>query len=436
MAVLDREGLGITRSELAILTLLLENKSPNTRSSTLTLSRNMLPIKVESGMVIENIQEVKNVLNSLEKKGIVKVDMIETITRERQSTLAVTEKYTEIEKLNIMYILGQLKDEEYEKLFSQVLLQQSSKELSGILPLTLIQRYINILGNYVSSMSHIDFGYYESLLPKNLELKEHNSIIIHILTSLVQSFLSILQKYVKQVVEITNEKNIDTKELKGFIYLYPFLQPVIRKVKKKINVTRVDLVEKLKKEIQVEKEIINVLELLREDEQKVEMHRSKLRTLENKLNEIEQYEEREVFVLTLPRSAVRDLFGKPPSYIQHILDEFTDQISTTLYNNFFYGLVKDFYQNKRGKLEIDLHQVLKELQEKENVTGEDRYIIKASLTWINEFCPAMQDSVIDSEGRELVLCNNPECFVVYHKRCLDSLRQAGVHSCLVCGIPT
>jgi hypothetical protein len=436
MAVLDREGLGITRSELAILTLLLENKSPNTRSSTLTLSRNMLPIKVESGMVIENIQEVKNVLNSLEKKGIVKVDMIETITRERQSTLAVTEKYTEIEKLNIMYILGQLKDEEYEKLFSRVLLQQSGNELSGILPLTLIQRYINILGNYISPMSHIDFGYYESLLPKNLELKEHNSIIIHILASLVQSFLSILQKYVKQVVEITNEKNIDTKELKGFIYLYPFLQPIIRKVKKKINVTRADLVEKLKKEIQVEKEIINVLEFLREDEQKVEMHRNKLRTLENKLNEIEQYEEREVFVLTLPGSAVRvlfmNLFGKPSVYIQHILDEFIDQISTALYNNFF----KNLYQNKRGKLEIDLHQVLKESQEKENVTGEDRYIIKASLTWINEFCPAMQDSVIDSEGRELVLCNNPECFVVYHKRCLDSLRQAGVHSCLVCGIPT
>jgi ABC-type enterochelin transport system substrate-binding protein len=87
-------------------------------------------------------------------------------------------------------------------------------------------------------------------------------------------------------------------------------------------------------------------------------------------------------------------------------------------------------------LEIDLHQVLKEWQEKENVTGEDQYIIKASLTWINEFCPAMQDSVIESEGRELVLCNNPECFVVYHKRCLDSLRQAGVSSCLVCGLPT
>jgi len=432
MAVLDREGLGITRSELAVLTLLLENKSPNIRSSTLILSRNMLPIKVESGMVIENIQEVKNVLNSLEKKGIVRVDMIETITRERQSTLAVTEKYTEIEKLNIMYILGQLKDAEYEKLFSQVLLQQSSNELSGILPLTLIQRYINILGNYISSMSHIDFGYYESLLPKNLELKEHNSIIIHILASLVQNFLSILQKYLNQVVEITNEKNIDSKELKGFIYLYPFLQSIIKKVKRKVNVARADLVEKMKKEIQVEKEIINVLELLREDEQKVQMHRNKLRTLENKLNEIEQYEEKEVFVLTLPSSAVRDFFGKPPSYIQHILDEFIDQISTTLYNNFF----KNLYQNKRGKLEIDLHQVLKELQEKENVTGEDRYIIKASLTWINEFCPAMQDSVIDSEGRELVLCNNPECFVVYHKRCLDSLRQAGVRSCLVCGLPT
>jgi hypothetical protein len=114
------------------------------------------------------------------------------------------------------------------------------------------------------------------------------------------------------------------------------------------------------------------------------------------------------------------------------LEGLVDRLVATLHA----GLLKDVTQSGQNMIEVDLNHVVEEVQKRENYTVGERYVLTASLIWVNEHCPAMQDSIIDSEGRELEMCRNPECFVVYHKECLESLRQAGIHSCLVCGLPT
>jgi hypothetical protein len=104
--------LGLTKDELAILLLLLENKLPNTRTSVIALSGNTLTIQVKTERRTKNIQEIREILNSLEKKGIVKVNDFVEISKTRPVDLKVEESFIKLESLNIMYILGKIKDEE------------------------------------------------------------------------------------------------------------------------------------------------------------------------------------------------------------------------------------------------------------------------------------------------------------------------------------
>jgi len=432
--------LGLTKDELAILSLLLENKLPNTRTSVIALSGNTLTIQVKTERHTKNIQEIREILNSLEKKGIVKVDDFVEISKTRPVDLKVEESFIKPESLNIMYILGKIKDEEYERRFYETLKHHPTDNLRELIPLTLIQRYIMMLKQILSTASHIDFRRYDEILSHNDELRKLNSIIENHLVALFQNTLNILRRYIKYINEVA-DKNVEERILTIFIYLYPLLQPFVKRLEKRKNTSDMEL-EKLKAEIQVEKEIINVLEMLKEDEQKIERHRERLRILENKLDELESRSKIESFAVTLPvtnhdesikfiRGGLVTLFGETPPTLQPIVGEFVNQLAIVLHEKFFRILA----QSGRDKIDIDLHSMLGELRKEDHVIEEGQYIVKASLVWMNEYCPAMQDSIINSEGRELTICKNPECFVVYHKKCLDLLLKAGIDTCLVCGAP-
>jgi hypothetical protein len=400
----------------------------------------MLPLRVEYGRSIDDIQEIRNILNSLEKKGIIRIDDLHKISGVEFTDSEVKERLTELDKLNLMYILGSMKDEEYERLFSQAMMQQSSEDWKGLLPLTLIQRYIAVL-RIIFTVSHIDFKHYDTLFSHTSRLRELNSLIENNLANnlaiLLQSVLSILSKYVQYVAEIA-DRSTEEDALIRFIYFYPFLQPFTKKIKTKRVASEAEL-EKLRKEIQIEEEIISVLEMLKEDVQKIKRHKERLHALEDKLRELESSQEKEIFIVTPPiagkdietiKNGLINLLGRPPPNLQHIVDEFMNMLAVTLYAKFF----KNLTPNKEGNIEIDLHRMLEGSKRQEHKIKGEQYLLRASLIWMNEYCPAMQDSIIGSEGRELTLCKNTECFVVYHKRCLDSLLKAGVNTCLICGL--
>jgi hypothetical protein len=395
----------------------------------------MLPLRVEYGRSIDDIQEIRNILNSLEKKGIIRIDDLHKISGVEFTDSEVKERLTELDKLNFMYILGSMRDEEYERLFSQAMMQQSSEDWKGLLPLTLIQRYIAML-RIIFTVSHIDFKHYDTLFSHTSKLRELNSLIENNLVALLQSVLSILSKYVQYVAEIA-DRSTEEDALIRFIYFYPFLQPFTKKIKKKRITSDAEL-EKLRREIQIEKEIISVLETLKEDVQKIKRHKEKLHALEDKLRELESSQEKEIFIVTpstigkdtnMIKNELINLLGRPPPSLQHIVDEFINTLAITLYTKF----LKNLTPNKEGNIEIDLHRMLEGFKRQEHKIKGEQYLLRASLIWMNEYCPAMQDSIIVSEGRELTLCKNIECFVVYHKKCVDSLHRAGVNTCLVCG---
>jgi hypothetical protein len=400
------------------------------------ISSSSLPINLEDKPVIENISEVKNVLTSLENKGIITIERMETIQHQKQNTLSETKAFNEVEKLNIMYILGQLTDSEYEKLFAQAI-NHLQNESSFLLPLTLIQKYLYSIKNHLIATSSIDLDYYNQLLLLPY-LKKYNSSITESSITFTNSILTVLWEYIKYVKNLLDNCDTAIKDTKLFIYCYPFVLPFIKKIKKKVYFSRSEQLEQIRKEIQIEKEIIGVLELLKEDEQKIKLHISKLNELEKRLKELEKYEDREVYVL-IPIADGGDtfsmeglltiLFGRPPPYLANILREFTYVLYSLMLDHLF-GKTHDSGMSNR---EIDLQSVLNELQTEETINRDNRLLVQVTLTWMNEFCPAMQDSIIDSDGYELELCKNPECFVVYHKKCLDYLRNAGVHSCLICG---
>jgi hypothetical protein len=396
----------------------------------------MLPISIEDKSVIENISEVKNILISLQNKGIITIERMETTNHQKQNTLSETKMFNEIEKLNIQYILAQLTDSEYEELFAKTM-NRLKNESSFLLPLTLIQKYLYLIKNHLITTSNINLDSYNQLLLFP-HLKKYNSSITESSVAFTNSILIVLQEYIKYVKILLDNSDTTFKDTMLFIFLYPFILPFIKKVKKKVYLSVSEHLEQLKKEIQIEKEIIGVLKLLKEDERKIKAHISRLNELEKRLKELEKYEEREVYILipsedegeTFSADALlTTLFGSPPPHLANILREFTYMLYSLMLDHLF----GKTHASGKGIQEIDLQFVLKELQHEEAILRDDQLLVQVSLTWMNEFCPAMQDSTIDSDGYGLELCKNPDCFVVYHKKCLDYLRNAGVHSCLICG---
>lgn len=443
--------MGISKAEWTILSLLLNNKLPHSRTSVLTLSGNMLPIQIGAGHDIKNIEELRELLNSLGEKGIVKVDDFQEVRSSESSSLGGGEleleslnsqNLTDLEELNLHYILGEISDEEYEKRFYGL----SSKDREGFIPLTLISHYIKMVKLLLSASKLIDFKHYESIL-SNSRFKGFNSSIESGVYRLIQDIFNIFQEYLSEVQKVL-KTNEDKLLQMMFIYLYPFLEPFINREESEKRETRIvgervsiDGPEywRLKKAIEVEKEIISVLKMLKEDEQKIILHQQKLYDLENKLRELEQQMEREVFVIKLPSNKINLKWVKdeltsfievaPPNY-ELIMNNFFEKVSNLLYNE----LSRKASQSKTSRIVVNLYELLRK-PGRGGVFSEKQYLLKVSLVWINEACPAMLDPIIECDGRELTLCKNTECFVVYHRKCLEKLLRTGVNLCLICGSP-
>jgi hypothetical protein len=373
---------------------------------------------VKTGHNIANIKEIIDLLNSLKEKGIIEiVDSRISLKKRRIEDLQTKRllELTKLERLNLLYILGKICQDEYEWRFFHVLLKQSDEEWEKLLPLTFIKDYIRI----VRELSIMRKSF---LLPPHLNDSESiNSEIKFGAYVILRNFLSILLEYVEQVDRLLNE-NKEEATLRALLYLYPFLEPFIK-----------------------EKEETMLKELKDQAEEKLNQKRKTL-------------------IITLPSNDVDNLIhdildslfdiiiwgeklpAMPPFNIRKVIvpgfrgiardreiaHEFK-RLADTLCNIFF----KDLIQEGRSEVEIELYDLLEKLEKKINQFNE--YLLKfsfiVSLVWMNDTCPFMRDSIIDSNGTELTLCKNPECFVVYHKKCLDSLLKSGVKTCPICGTP-
>lgn len=429
--------MGVTASEWTMLSLLLNHKLPNSRTSELTLSDE-----------IRNIGEVKEILNSLERKGIIKIEEVfEPSMQKREDKVSEGGKnYKELEKINLLYILGEIDAVEYEKRFYESSLKTEIENKRDIIPLTSIERYISIsrLLHTALTIINSEWSRRDSQFtdPENLE-----SLIRRSASQILEKTFSMFFRYlqaVKKVVEARPEKMFLI-----FIYLYPFLRNLIDEKKTLINKKErmkiLNEMEELKKSIEVEKEIINVLKMLNEDEQKIRMHQDKLHALENKFHEISARVEKEGLVVKFQRSGtsfdwIKDklmmTLGGIHSEHGSDLGRFIDDLSDLLYSEIFKKTLFVTLQDRDllyNELHLPVHEILGE-----SVTmgsEKDYYFLKVSLIWVNDLCPVMLDSIMESNGKELSMCKNPECFVVYHRKCIEKLLKTNVATCLVCGSP-
>lgn len=51
--------------------------------------------------------------------------------------------------------------------------------------------------------------------------------------------------------------------------------------------------------------------------------------------------------------------------------------------------------------------------------------VEVSLTWLNDECHLIRESIIESVGEDLILCLN--------RRCLNVLKRSGNPYCVICG---
>jgi hypothetical protein len=224
------------------------------------------------------------------------------------------------------------------------------------------------------------------------------------------------------------------------------------------------------KDIKIEEEVINVLTMIGENYEKIMRHKLRLQDLERRLSELKKLlEEKGRITVRLTSTFyneenivkglqdwVKSMIGYYENIGQNgirgygevkIIDSIVYRVSQLICR-----LLKGLRGNPNKTIEIPLRTISIEAQKRQvlekskvekesNIPGSSglvsnvgkQYRITVSLTWMNELCPALQDSVLDSKGDELVLCKNPECFVVYHKKCVDRLLQTGINQCLICG---
>lgn len=434
--------MGITLSEWIMLSLLLNYKSPNSRTSVLTLSDKIFPIKGAQEQEIKNIKEVKEILNSLERKGIIKIEeMLEHSEQKREAEILERGgNYRELERINLLYILSKIDALEYEKKFYELSSEIQAEGKRDIIPLTTIEKYISILKSLheILKLVNPELSKRNSQFTnlENLELMIQRNVS-QILEKIFNVFFRYLQA-IKRKIEARPEKLVSI-----FIYLHPFLRDLIDEKKTLIHEKErrkiLGEMEELKKSIELEKEVINVLKMLNEDEHKIRMHQDRLRALENKFGEMSVRVGEEGLVVRFPSSAMSFdwiknklmvTLGVTQSECDPDLERFIDDLSNLLYSE-----ISKFTIPSKGDLmyHLPVHGILGEDITKRS--EEDHCLLKVSLTWINDLCPIMLDSIIESDGRELTICRNLECFVVYHKRCLEKLLRTGANNCLVCNSP-
>lgn len=451
--------MGVTASEWTMLSLLLNHKAPNSRMSELALSDKIFPIKGPHGYEIKNLEEVKEILNSLERKGIIKIEEIFEPSNQSKDTevLEHGEDRRELEKINLLYIMGKIDATEYEKKFFEIFSKTRVENKGDIIPLTLIERYVSI-----SSLLHIALTFANSKLSTELssftQLESIESLIRTNISQVLENLSNLLFRYlqtIKKEIEVCEDKMTTI-----FVYLYPLIKDLIKEKKLTVDEESREKMfkqmEELKKSIEVEKEVISVLKMLNEDERKIKTHEDKLRKLEDKLNEISEKVEKEGIVIEFPSSGISvdwirnkliATFGGSEPAHHPSLRKFVDELSNLLYEEFSKINLSINQERKKQQpqkeslhhhcelhIPIHIHKILSEGRKDE--FKENYYCsLKVSLIWMNDLCPIMMDSTIESKGGELTMCKNLECFVIYHKKCLEKLLRTNVNTCMVCGYP-
>jgi|GEM_PF-3220705 len=450
--------MGLTEAEWNALSFLLKYKLPKENTSIISITDRDHPLLLD-------IEEFKNLLSSLEKKGIIKLkEFLEVKSgREEATTPEITDPLKLITSLNLLFIAGYVDDEEYDKCFHEII-SSIKGDIYYFAPLTLIERF---------------FFWTLSLKALLYDLSKINSYVD--LTSIVESLSSYMNMYLDSVKILISENSQEELEILT-AYLYPFLKPFIQEasskqssqaklVEFKVTKFNADITEmdKIMKDMKVEEEVINVLTMLEESYEKIMRHKLRLQDLERRLEELQKImKEKGRITIQLTstfyneENIIRDLRNWVNSLIGYyenidenkirgygeikIIDSIVYRISQLIYR-----LLKGLRGNPNKTIEIPLRMISMEAHkrqplekskvEKESSISDSRglvgnvgkhYRIAVPLTWMNDLCPALQDSVLDSNGDELMLCKNPECFVVYHKNCVDKLLQTGINQCLIC----
>jgi len=423
--------VGLDPSEIELLSLLLSHKMPNSRSAGISLSSSSSSMKALRKHGVKSIDEVKEILNSLERKGIIRLEEFKAPAKKRVVTdLEGGEKDRQLEELNTRYALKEIDAKQYEEKFYKLFSHAESSEIKAFIPLTLLETYLYLLKRFFHILSFIQpsrearFENLRSLIEKNV-------------SQISGEIIKILREYAEAVKERADKKQDATIV---FVNLYPFLKDLIEgaslfQVKNQKEIAAE--IENVKASINVEREIINVLRMLKENEQKINAHVHRLQTLENRLRELESQIQvknltmrfsREIVDINLIRNKLLMSFGEVPPICRPMVMGLVEDLAGLLHN----VLSKEVHRGKGAEYyEVNLGKMIMESEE----IKEDRCTIKVSLIWVNESCPVTLDSIIESDGKELTMCKNPECFVVYHKKCLEVLLQTGVDKCLVCGHP-
>ena len=426
--------MGLSIREWATLSFLLSYKSRNSRISKVTLSNNNLSaIKLDSENQLRTIDELKCILSSLEKKGIIKVEEFHEYIKQQVPSPNI-DVYKSLVNLNFLYILNRIDASQYEENFYRLLSLKESRD--GFIPLTVIEKYIYVIKSLLNVSSQIN------LLTDsfNTELSSLDLKIVQSISDILQKILDVFHKYLRNVKDIIEESEDKNKSIVG--YLYPFLKVLIsnENIVKIEEKNYINEIAQLKESIKVEEEVINVLMMLGENERKIKAHREKLASLKNRLRELQDRKEEDVLKLIFPSIPSEDWATRSDWIKRKLLSSMSDTSS------YYYQPIVKFFEEVSNLLSTYLFEDMSRLHKdrleiiiprlSESMGGDDsesHCSVRVSLVWMNDYCPFMMDSVIESEGSELTLCRNPECFVVYHKKCLDKLIRAGVNSCLVCG---
>ncbi|MEM4239290.1 MAG: hypothetical protein QXP49_06265, partial [Nitrososphaerota archaeon] len=150
-----------------------------------------------------------------------------------------------------------------------------------------------------------------------------------------------------------------------------------------------------------------VLQKLNADDKLIAKHQSRLQELEEKL---QTYGKPILKITPNPQQgqAVKTPLTSEESYLSNFLVSYLVQ---------------------QGEMVISEHE--RDAVRRHDAGAEAKAEI--SLTWLNDECQVMQDSVIESGGEDLTLCPNRRCFIAYHKECLNILKKSGNPYCVACG---
>lgn len=400
----------LSDQEWHLLSYLLSLKPPNRRECTLLIqSRDLL---LEGGIKFSR-DDMKRVLALLEEKGIIRVKGSKIEEETRPITSEETDPLSEIRRLNLMFIInqyleGDLREDEYERKFNEVVKKISSErghERIPLIPLTRINRLLEIMRLALLDLS---LGY--------PDLRE--------LSDLIREKLASYVNFVKDNLEI------GSSEISLFAYLYPFIKPLIGFKKEFGDPKQIESVER---EIRTEKEIIHVLkDVLNEGGEVMRRHQARLESLYQRLDTLKKDVRLSVDVRgnldMWNEDRLRELLRSFLINDDQLINEIFEPISLLI------KLMRDGRKPRipLSKLQEDLGRAIKVGGGSEGL-GE---VINVELLWMNDECPIMQDSILESGGDELYLCPNRDisCLTVYHKKCVEILRNAGNARCLVCGM--